>query len=265
MEPLIYAHRGSSAQFAEHTRAAMLQALADGADGVECDVHLTGDRQLVCLHDPTVDRTSDGSGAVAELTEAQLRALDVSSWKGASVPAEYGTAAEQFLSLSDLLAILRGAGREIGVAIELKHPSPYGRALEDAVVALLTAQGWDAATSRLDGVLVSFMSFDPGSVAHMADHVGPTHLCQLTDALPGALPEGVLAGPSVDAVRADPEAVRAAVAAGRRFRVWTVDDPADVRLLRDIGVQEITTNEPALVRECVDNDVMADVNVHNLS
>ncbi|WP_232667375.1 glycerophosphodiester phosphodiesterase family protein [Pseudonocardia sp. TRM90224] len=257
MEPLIYAHRGASAQFAEHTRAAMLQALADGADGVECDVHLTSDGQLVCLHDPTVDRTSDGSGAVAELTAAQLRALDVSSWKGVPVPAAYGTPAEQLLTLSELLTILRGAGREVGIAIELKHPSPFGRALEDAVLAQLRASGWDAATSRLDGVLVSFMSFDPGSVAHLAEHVDPHHLCQLTESLADTLPDGVLAGPSVEAVRADPEAVRKAVAAGRRFRVWTVDAPADVRLLQEIGVQEITTNEPALVRRCVENDVVA--------
>ena len=71
------AHRGASAAFPEHTRAAMLHALAVGADGLECDVQLTRDREFVCWHDPTVERTSDGRGAVADHTLARLRALDV--------------------------------------------------------------------------------------------------------------------------------------------------------------------------------------------
>ncbi len=88
MSPQIFAHRGASGRYAEHTRAAFLQALADGADGVECDVHLTRDEQLVCIHDPTLERTSNGSGDVADHTLAQLRELDFSSWKGVRIPAE---------------------------------------------------------------------------------------------------------------------------------------------------------------------------------
>src|ERR671918_3225487 len=109
--PLVFAHRGSSAAFAEHTRAAYLQALADGADGVECDVHLTRDQHVVLLHDANLDRTSDGTGPVAERTVDQLRLLDFSSWKGARIPTEYGARSEQFLTLTELLEILRAAAR----------------------------------------------------------------------------------------------------------------------------------------------------------
>src|SRR5881409_2356806 len=84
--PKVYAHRGSSAAFAEHTKAAYLQALADGADGVECDVHLTRDQHVVLLHDANLDRTSDGTGPVADRTLEELRRLDFSSWKGARIP-----------------------------------------------------------------------------------------------------------------------------------------------------------------------------------
>ena len=87
--PLVYAHRGSSEAFAEHTRAAYLQAIADGADGVECDVHLTRDQHAVLLHDATLDRTSDGTGQVADRTLEELRLLDFSSWKGARIPEAY--------------------------------------------------------------------------------------------------------------------------------------------------------------------------------
>ena len=73
-------------QFPEHTRAAYDQAVADGADGVECDVHLTADGEVVLIHDGTLDRTSDGTGPVATHTLAELRDLDIWSWKGVALP-----------------------------------------------------------------------------------------------------------------------------------------------------------------------------------
>src|SRR5699024_8357244 len=70
--PRVVAHRGSSALRAEHTLAAYELALEEGADGLECDVRLTVDGHLVCIHDRTVDRTSDGTGAVSEMTMREL-------------------------------------------------------------------------------------------------------------------------------------------------------------------------------------------------
>ncbi len=69
------AHRGASADRPEHTLAAYELALQEGADGVECDVRLTSDGHLVCVHDRRVDRTSNGTGLVSEMTLAQLREL----------------------------------------------------------------------------------------------------------------------------------------------------------------------------------------------
>ncbi|QDY89503.1 glycerophosphodiester phosphodiesterase [Arthrobacter sp. UKPF54-2] len=278
--PLVYAHRGASGAFAEHTRAAYLQAIADGADGVECDVHLTRDQHAVLLHDANLDRTSDGTGPVADRTLAELRQLDFSSWKGARIPEEYGALSEQFLTLPELLDILRGAGREIGLAIELKHPSPYQLKLEDRVLALLEAEGWDRATSMLDNIRVSFMSFSPDSVKHLLKSVPAAAICQLVDDVNvgeireelglGALTGGALAnvlkaaqtegerilddcevglaGPGISYVRGHARTVRRWLASGRRFRVWTVDSADDVELCRELGVQEITTNRPAEVR-----------------
>ena len=138
------AHRGASAAFPEHTRAAMLHALAVGADGLECDVQLTRDREVVCWHDPTVDRTSDGRGAVADHTLDRLRGLDVVSWHArrpgaepattTAPPAVYDGAGEQVLTLTDLLAIATAADRPLRLAVELKHPSPFGHELEERVL-----------------------------------------------------------------------------------------------------------------------------------
>lgn len=280
MTPLVIAHRGASADYAEHTRAAYLHALAVGADGLECDVRLTRDRELVCWHDPTVDRCSDGSGPIAEHTLAQLRRLDVHSWHPASLPAAYGRARDQLLRFADLLEIAAAAGRPLRLAVELKHPSPFGHELEERVLAELVAHGWDPETGMLGAVQVSFMSFDPGSLRHLAPMTGPDALCALVDVDPepaasrlargpvtrvavrAAMQQALagcealvwgggtqLAGPSVAYVRRHLADVKAWTAAGRRLRVWTPDLPEDVAFLVSHGVHELTTNRPGAVRE----------------
>lgn len=277
--PLVYAHRGASGTFAEHTRAAYLQAIADGADGVECDVHLTRDQHVVLLHDATLDRTSDGTGQVADRTLQELQELDFSSWKGARIPEAYGAKSGQFLTLPDLLDILRAAGRGIGLAIEFKHPSPYQLRLEDRALEVLRSQGWDPRTSMLENITVSFMSFSPDSVKHLLESVPAGAVCQLVDdvnvadireelglgALTGgalanvmkaaqaegerilAAAEAGIAGPGIGYVRTHAPAVQRWLASGLRCRVWTVDTEDDVERCRKLGIQEITTNWPAQV------------------
>ena len=83
---LIYAHRGASAMYPEHTLPAYEEALRRGADGVECDVRLTADGVAVLWHDDTVDRCSNGTGKVSSMTFAQLRELDIYHWRS-DVPA----------------------------------------------------------------------------------------------------------------------------------------------------------------------------------
>lgn len=276
---MVFAHRGASAAFAEHTRAAYLQALADGADGVECDVHLTRDQHAVLLHDANLDRTSDGTGPVADRTLDELRLLDFSSWKGVRIPEKYGARSEQLLTLPELLDILRGAGRPVGLAIELKHPSPYQLKLEDRVLEVLRSEGWDAGTSMLDNVQVTFMSFSPDSVKHLLRSVPAQFICQLVDDIDvdelrdelilGPLAGGAianvmkaaqlegerilddcevgLAGPGIMYVREHARTVQRWLESGRRFRVWTVDSDRDVALCQELGIHEITTNNPARV------------------
>lgn len=277
--PLVYAHRGSSGAFAEHTRAAYLQAITDGADGVECDIHLTRDQHAVLLHDANLDRTSDGTGPVADRTLEELRLLDFSSWKGAKIPDEYGARSEQLLTLAELLDILRSAGREIGLAIELKHPSPFQLKLEDRILEILTAEGWNPESSMLGNITVSFMSFSPDSVKHLLKSVPASSVCQLVDdvvveeireelglgALTGSALANVMkaaqteaerildeceagmAGPGIDYVRSHARTVQRWLDSGRRFRVWTVDSENDVALCQGLGIHEITTNRPAEV------------------
>src|SRR5919202_512348 len=85
--PLVVAHRGDSAAVAEHALAAYEAAIATGADGLECDVRLTRDGHLVCVHDRRVDRTSNGRGRVSRYTLAELNELDFGSWHPAATGA----------------------------------------------------------------------------------------------------------------------------------------------------------------------------------
>ena len=118
--PQIIAHRGSSQDLPEHTLKAYLRAIDEGADALECDVRLTADSHLVCVHDRTVNRTSNGRGLVSTLELASLEGLDFGSWRLA-----HGTEVEMpdadrerdmLLTLRHLIDMVLNCGREVGLA-----------------------------------------------------------------------------------------------------------------------------------------------------
>ena len=80
--PLVIAHRGYTAVAPENTLAAFRLGWESGADGVECDVHLTADGQVVCIHDYDTKRVSEQNRVVATTAWDDLRGLDVGGWKG---------------------------------------------------------------------------------------------------------------------------------------------------------------------------------------
>lgn len=261
--PRIFAHRGSSAAYAENTRAAYLQGLADDADGLECDVHLSADGVVVCHHDATLGRTSNGSGELREHTLQQLRELDYSSWKGAEIPAAYGEIGEQLCTLTELLDIALGAGRPVELAVETKHQLGDDPRLEAAVIAALVERGFDPATRTVGNVTVSFMSFNPLAVRRLLELVPASGVCQLLEnnrstPLLAQVQDGAfemldaggvgIGGPGVDEVRRHTARVRGWIAAGMMQRVWTVDSLSDALYLMDQGVTELTSNVPAQLR-----------------
>lgn len=282
----VFAHRGSSGLFPENTRAAYMRALAEGADGIEVDLHLTRDGELVCFHDLTLERTSDGAGSVSETTLRHMRSLDVTSWKTPRLPDAYGGISEQLMTLQDVLELLISAERDVSLAVELKHPSPYGHRLEDRALKILLSYGWDPATACIPAgkhrVEVSFMSFSSSSLLHLAEMVPSENLCALfarvTDGtleqrllrsrfaaalrpVAAAVMRGSLrdsealvwrnevgiAGPGVKYVHQHKAEAKAWLARGSRMRVWTVDSDDDLDMLMRLGVQEVTTNYPARI------------------
>src|SRR6266545_490563 len=166
LPPLVFAHRGSSAVQPEHTLGAYLQAIAEGADGLECDVRLTRDGHLVCLHDRRLERTSNGRGRVSTHTLAQLDELDFGSWHpGLPESADdlildrpVGARTARILTLERLLDAALEAGRQMRLLVETKHPNRYGPAVEERVVEVLSRYGLDRPGGPVE---VTVMSFSP--------------------------------------------------------------------------------------------------------
>jgi glycerophosphoryl diester phosphodiesterase len=238
--PRVIAHRGASGLEPEHTQRAYERAIELGADGVECDVRLTRDGVLVCIHDRTVDRTSNGSGVVSTMRLADLQRLDFGSWRGE--PADV-------LTFERLLATLLTAGRPMELAVETKHPTRYGGMVEQEVVAALDRAGLVGGIVG-ERVTVRVMSFSAPAVARVRQLAPDLPTVQLMQRIPpnrrdGSLGAGArIAGPSLAAVRAYPEFVARAHEKGHEVHVWTVDRAEDMAYLAELGVDAVITNRP---------------------
>jgi len=244
--PFVVAHRGASAALPEHTLAAYELALQEGADGVECDVRLTRDGHLVCVHDRRVDRTSNGTGLVSEMTLAQLRELDYGGWHSSSGTDRGDTG---LLTLDALIGLVLDWSRPVKIFIETKHPVRYGALVESKVLALLHRYGI-AAPASADLSRAVVMSFSAAAVWRIrrAAPLLPTVLLGETARVLGgsaATTVGATAvGPSIQDLRDHPELVDRAAAQGRALYCWTVDHYEDVSFCRDLGVAWIATNHP---------------------
>ncbi|MFF9085682.1 glycerophosphodiester phosphodiesterase [Streptomyces sp. NPDC014991] len=259
----VVAHRGASEDAPEHTLAAYRKAIEDGADALECDVRLTADGHLVCVHDRRVNRTSNGRGAVSALELADLAALDFGSWKtreawhGRDEEPDWEHRPEDreetsVLTLERLLELVADAGRRVELAVETKHPTRWAGQVEERLLDLLKRFGLDAPDPAA-GSQVRVMSFSARSL-HRVRAASPTlptvYLMQFVSPRlrDGRLPAGVrIAGPSIRFVRSHPAYVERLKRAGHQIHVWTVNEPADVDLCVGLGVDAIITNRPRAV------------------
>src|SRR6059058_3006149 len=208
--PQVVAHRGSSLDMPEHTLSAYVAALDTGADGLECDVRLTADGHLVCVHDRRVDRTANGQGVVSTMELAQLDRLDFGSWKsqwalGGELP-ELDEDSRRVLTVQRLIETARDYQRRVDLAIETKHPTRYAGLVERRLVELLGEFGW--ADGRSPVRVMSFSGVALTRVRRLAPELEVVLLIKSGTAWKvtrGMLGPGWIAGPDVRELRERPK------------------------------------------------------------
>ena len=243
MPPLIIAHRGDSEHRPENTLASFASALEKGADIVELDVQLTRDGGVAVIHDPAVDRTTNCSGSVAELTLREIRALQ------AGYPARFGEryAGERVPTLAEALSFLKGRAR---VLVELKTES-VREADDGAGIEALTIEAVRNAGMAED---VALLSFDRRALLRCrreAPEIRRGHLyyrATLDELLAGAYAVGCDLVMPEKGMLTD-ELAAAARAANLKLATWVVDDPVELRLLLRYDLFAVGTNRPGELLE----------------
>jgi glycerophosphoryl diester phosphodiesterase len=239
----VIAHRGGSTLRPENTVAAFDHAVSLGVDALECDVHLSRDAEVVVIHDPTVDRTTNGSGPVAALTAGELARLDAGHHFGPADGHPFRGRGLGVPRLADLLARYE----RLPIVIELKGDDP---AIAKSTVEVVRAAGAESrvvlagfghavviTARRLAPACATGASRDEARAAIYAAEIGlgigpvDFQLFQVPHELDGQRQFG----------RAFVDAARSA---GLPVQAWIVDDPDDMRRLIDWGVTGIISDRP---------------------
>jgi glycerophosphoryl diester phosphodiesterase len=237
----IAAHRGGAALWPENSLLAFRNAIALGSDLLELDVHLTRDGAVAVIHDATVERTTDGAGAVGSMTAADLRRLRLRGPDGAPTT-------EAVPMLADVLAA--AAPTHAGLLIEVKGPGPGVRydGLEEKILEALAGAGLEARAT--------IMAFNPdviGRVRALASRTRTTLLVSRgavdrAGVRPEATVDWAVAAGVTDVGLEHTLVDQAVTAAARAARLllgaWTVNEEAAMRRMLALGVDVLTTDRP---------------------
>ena len=235
-KPLIVGHRGACAHAPENTLAAFRLAADQGAHAIELDAKLSADRQVMVIHDRTVDRTTNGKGAVNELTLAKMKTLDAGSFFGAQFAGE---------PIPTLEEVFDTVGQRVLINVELTN---YASPLDN-----LVARVADLVRNFHLEERILFSSFHPVNLYRASQLLPEVPRAILTEPGRGgwwarSLMMRPVAPEAVNPYFSDATAfyIQRQHENGRRVYVWTVNSPDEMtRLVRD-GADGIITDDPAL-------------------
>jgi len=271
------AHQGGEIEAPSNTMFALKTAVTKGADVLEIDVHMTSDGEIVVIHDATVDRTTDGTGQVDEMTLEDVQALDAAHWfvpgcgtchdrsAGEYAYRGYATGDRKIPSklrkrgirpadftIPTLRDVLATFPDEL-INIEIKATAPATTPYERELAALLAEfdRGEDTiVVSFTDNATAAFKLFAPG----VSTAVGTAQAALFWATAQGPLPGAP--NPRHQALQVPielngltvvtPEFVQRAHTNGLAVHVWTINERADLEWLLDIGVDGVMTYRPAL-------------------
>ena len=241
----IYGHRGAKGNYPENSLLSFMKAIEAGVDGMEFDIHMTKDGELVVIHDATLDRTTTGTGFVKDYTLAEIQAFSIgakyteyqhydSSWDDERVP-----------SLDQVLALCLAYNLEIN--IELKTYEVAYPGIEEKLLAAVEKSGFDSekvvySSFHLPTIL-RLQKLDSGAkVAWLLENFVP-------------MPADYLATLKLEALHMDKDVILKMPeywrSVAQNLRVWTVNEEAEIQVLLDLGVAAIITDYPELATRLV--------------
>jgi len=227
---LAIAHRGASGYAPENTFAAFRRAIALGAGFIETDLQLSRDARLVAIHDATVNRTTNGQGAVHDMTLVELRRLDAGSWFGSEFAGERIPTIEEILEFANK--------HDVVFYLEMKPSGSWGG--EHALISALRESREIART-----VVISF----DAAILAAVRKIEPTLMTGLLfeGHIPNPLDIAIEIGARQLAVRGDlvtPRLLKEARGRDLQVVCWTVNHPGHMRLLVQAGVDGIISDYP---------------------
>lgn len=243
--PLAIAHRGSRLLWPENTMTAFAGAYELGFRWFETDLHLTRDGAVVCLHDDTLDRTTDGTGPIGEVESSDLAGIDAGHAHEIDGDHPYRGAGATIPLLEELVTTFLDAS----VVVDLKQDGlavPLARLIErlDLWDRLVVGSFSDRRLAEFRAVTDNRVATSTGPIASVRALLGALmgRAPKLADAV--QLPRYQSGIPVVTA-----RSVKGFLAGGYDVHVWTVNDPAEMRLLLDWGVNGIITDRPDLLKD----------------
>jgi glycerophosphoryl diester phosphodiesterase len=229
---LILAHRGYSSAFPENTMLAFFEAESVGADGLELDVQMTKDGELVVIHDEKVNRTTDGKGFVKDLTAQELRKLD------AGYQGKLSTKKEKIPLLEEVFEWLKGNSMVCNV--ELKNGLfPY-KGMEEKVISLARHYHLE---NRI--ILSSFNHYSVVYSTSLAPEIETAPLLAEGLYMPWIYARSIRSSGFHPHYRAAPdEIIKKAIESGIAVRPYTVNKDTEMERLLKVGCSAIITDDP---------------------
>jgi glycerophosphoryl diester phosphodiesterase len=225
-----YAHRGASADFPEHTMAAYLGAVEQGALGFECDIRITKDEVLILWHDANMKKEAKSAAVIANKTYAEIK--------------EIYPAAMTFNELLEL-----AIKKKKSLALETKHPVPTGNRVEELVIAEIHRRKDEISKSGIDIAIMSFSWFAIEKIKKIDPTIRTVMLLhESNQRITRRFTSAQIIGPSVEMIKKSPDLVAEIKNSGKELFVWTVDSTEDLQYCARVGVDVVMTNRPAHAR-----------------
>jgi len=247
--PIRFAHRGGRQLWPENTMYAFARAIEDlGYHYIELDVRLSADRVPMVFHDPTLQRTTDGAGTVADRTVAELKKLDAAhNFRAEENYPRRGTGA----SIPTLDEVYR-AWPELRINLDLKVDDAEWAVAE--VIRKHDAEHRSLLGSFKDRRIAKFRRITAGTVATSAGPVGAVqmYLASRLRMAPRLPVQAYQVTEQYTGVSVDSKLIDAVHKAGAQIHVWTVNEAHDMRRLLGLGVDGIMTDRPDILSEVLD-------------